>query len=465
MPIDYDGDGDLDLAFISLQTLRLLENRMAPEGNHFARVRLEATKTQKHALGAQVVLRAGGVEQRDYVKLVAGFQTQVPLELHFGLADAERIERITISWPSGAAETFEDLPADRVLSFVEGHADPEITAVPAWPETSRPKARAPFALDASAQMLDGGRAPLAEPGRPVLVNFWAPWCKPCNEELPLLARLARSRGDEVRFVGVSVEMDELDDVRAAIARLRLPYPQFVADDALMASFFGEDGTANLPSTFVFDGEGKLSRAFHRAVGQAEIEAALDALREIPGGALLMLPLGEEHLLRGEIEEAKAYFKKGLAAAPGSPALLAQYGAALSLEGKHDEAIRTLTRAIRADPEFPYGLYLLGAAYKRAGRFEESIAALEKAVALQPEVPRYWMTLGASYSHTGALDKALAAFDRVVALDPTSVAGWLNVGKARVLGKQPGAAEAFRRVLVLDPENRDALGLLERYGGP
>jgi len=48
-------------------------------------------------------------------------------------------------------------------------------------------------------------------GHPLLVNFWAPWCAPCREEIPLLERLSRQRAQQgLQVIGVAV------DSRAAV---------------------------------------------------------------------------------------------------------------------------------------------------------------------------------------------------------------------------------------------------------
>ena len=169
VPFDMDGDGDLDLVTASLQRLRVLENRMEPR--QFARVQLEATKTQHHALGAEVIVEAGGVRQQDYVKLTAGFQSQVPFDLHFGLGDASTIDRLTIRWPSGGEARFEELPAGKLLRFTEGQAAPQVSALAAWPSESRPEPRASYAIDVSATQIAGGRAPLARAGKATVLNF------------------------------------------------------------------------------------------------------------------------------------------------------------------------------------------------------------------------------------------------------------------------------------------------------
>ena len=49
-------------------------------------------------------------------------------------------------------------------------------------------------------------------GRPLLVNFWAPWCDPCRKEIPLLERLSRAPADHLQVIGVAV------DSRAAVLR-------------------------------------------------------------------------------------------------------------------------------------------------------------------------------------------------------------------------------------------------------
>jgi thiol-disulfide isomerase/thioredoxin len=52
-------------------------------------------------------------------------------------------------------------------------------------------------------------------GNIVVLNFWATWCGPCHEELPLLSRLSDAYGDEpVRFVAVSID-EEMSPSRIA----------------------------------------------------------------------------------------------------------------------------------------------------------------------------------------------------------------------------------------------------------
>lgn len=102
----------------------------------------------------------------------------------------------------------------------------------------------------------------------VLVNFWATWCRPCLDELPSLAHLARAYSRRPLWI-VAVSYDEdwptIRKVVAHVLRQRLPDrfvlvrdPQPQADDSLRLRW----GTAKLPETWVVsDG-----RVLHRFVG-------------------------------------------------------------------------------------------------------------------------------------------------------------------------------------------------------
>jgi len=152
---DVDGDGDLDLALLSLQGLRLVLNSSPPRG--WARVRLKATGTHAAALGAHVTVQAGGTTQQDIVRVTDGFQSQVPLDLHFGLGDAARIDRLTVRWPSGKVEEHSDLPARRLISIVEGDTAAVVSELPRWPAGAGTAAPAPPAVappGPSAALLD-----------------------------------------------------------------------------------------------------------------------------------------------------------------------------------------------------------------------------------------------------------------------------------------------------------------------
>ena len=438
-PVDVDGDGDLDLALLTLRGLRLFENTSAPR--RFARVRLTATRSRPDALGAEVVLTAGGERRRDFVKITEGFRAQVPLDLHFGLGAAAAVEALEVRWPSGAVEVWNDLPVDRLLVVREGAATVDARPLQRWSDGTRPVLTAVPSPAVVAQRLDGDPAPVAG-GRPAVLNFWAPWCAPCNEELPQLVELAGRYENEVDFVGLSVELGDLDSVRESIARFAIPYGQFLADEQVMAQFFGTEAEAALPSTFVFDGEGRLRRLFRGAVTEPVLDALLASFREEAVNEVALRLLAETHLAGGEYEQAIDYYTR-----------LAE------LEPTRLYQIRQAWRRQRARDRFQ-----VGRARLLAGQAAEAVGDFRDALAVLGEDDEVLVQLGTAEALSGRLALAARTFDRALAAEPESVQAW--IGRARVhvaQGERAAARASYERALRLEPANSSARRELANLG--
>ena len=65
-------------------------------------------------------------------------------------------------------------------------------------------------------------------GHPLLVNFWAPWCGPCREEIPLLERLSRQRARE-GFQVIGVAVDSRSAVLDYARRAAIQYPLLIGE--------------------------------------------------------------------------------------------------------------------------------------------------------------------------------------------------------------------------------------------
>jgi thiol-disulfide isomerase/thioredoxin len=116
----------------------------------------------------------------------------------------------------------------------------------------------PLSVPATVSLPDrnGVQHTLAEyRGHPLVLNFWATWCEPCQREIPLLEALHQERGGSVQIVGVAVDFQE--DVLRYAQQRGITYPLLMGEkDGLAAvNAFGMD-TA-FPFTVFADARGDI----------------------------------------------------------------------------------------------------------------------------------------------------------------------------------------------------------------
>lgn len=111
-------------------------------------------------------------------------------------------------------------------------------------------------------------------GKLVLLNFWATWCPPCREELPVFSRWQASlRARGLQVIGVS-----MDDARSEVERFLAQYPveyPIVMGDARFAEQFG--GVLGLPLTYLIDAQGKVVARYQGEVDLAKMETKVKEL--------------------------------------------------------------------------------------------------------------------------------------------------------------------------------------------
>ena len=113
-------------------------------------------------------------------------------------------------------------------------------------------------------------------GRPVVLNFWASWCVPCQDEAPILADAAR-RHPEVRVVGVDVQ-DLTDGAIAFLRRFHTPYGSVHDADS---GIYDDYGLTGVPETFYLDAAGRLVAHDPGQVEPADLERGIAATRSSP----------------------------------------------------------------------------------------------------------------------------------------------------------------------------------------
>ena len=125
---DLDGDGVLEFVVSNMNGSPSLYKNYAPKG-HALVIRLEGTKSNRSAIGARVVLHAGGRKQTAEMQSGGSYASQNDFALHFGLGKAERADVIEVKWPSGSAERFTEVDAGQTVYIKEGAG---ITKHVAW---------------------------------------------------------------------------------------------------------------------------------------------------------------------------------------------------------------------------------------------------------------------------------------------------------------------------------------------
>jgi len=130
-------------------------------------------------------------------------------------------------------------------------------------------------LAASFVDLTGRARPIREwQGRVLLCNFWATWCEPCREEVPLLNAAQQqyfARG--LTIVGIGI--DSVEKIREFSAKYRISYPSLVgnADAFTLLRRLG-NRAGGLPYSVVLDRNGALASRKLGAFGRAELEQVL-----------------------------------------------------------------------------------------------------------------------------------------------------------------------------------------------
>ncbi|HEY8549077.1 MAG TPA: FG-GAP-like repeat-containing protein [Vicinamibacterales bacterium] len=491
--LDVDRDGDPDLALMAARQapqLRLFRNDFAGRTAALA-IRLTGTKSNRDAVGARVVVETDRMRLTKIVRAGSGFLSQHSRELLFGLGDSERVVKVTVHWPSGAAQELTGVTPNTRIRLTEG-GTPE---------------HEPFA-PASAAPAGGGRTTDSTGGRaPETTWFYEPFPAP---EFSLTGAdgrvhsLAALRGKPAVLLLASAEgrasRTAIDALAAGAATLtgggvnalaivvdaaadRKPagagpgVPVLAASRDVASSFailnrhlFMNRQPLRLPAALLLDAEGRVVRAYRDRIDPAEIARDAAAVEVEPGARLSRavpfagtfyapiplrnyLPYGRELMDEGLEGPALAAFERAAAANPTASTLY-RLGTLLVKSGQPGRARTAFERALALQPDLAEASNDLGALLAREGDVEGGIARFRAALEAAPDYPDALNNLGYALLLTGKDAEARALYEKALALQPDFPEALNNLGM--LLGRSGQIAEAERYF-------RDALARRPTYG--
>lgn len=123
----------------------------------------------------------------------------------------------------------------------------------------------------SLKTLRGKTASLDEyKGKPLVINLFASWCPPCQEEMPLLNELSKTLGDKGNVIGVNLTNQErsLDDVKAFVKQFNVPFDVLLDEKGEVGKLYQIIG---IPTTLLIDEKGIIQKRYNGMLTEKMID--------------------------------------------------------------------------------------------------------------------------------------------------------------------------------------------------
>jgi hypothetical protein len=118
--VDWNRDGREDLVQSNIADMASLVTNLTDGAGHWMAIRLHGVQSPREPIGARVVIQCGGRTQVRQLVGGSGFHASNQRQLVFGLGPTDRVDKMTVFWPSGLTQEFSDVPVETELILIEG---------------------------------------------------------------------------------------------------------------------------------------------------------------------------------------------------------------------------------------------------------------------------------------------------------------------------------------------------------
>lgn len=121
--------------------------------------------------------------------------------------------------------------------------------------------------------LEGGKVTVGSPGKITVINFWATWCPPCQEEMPELDQFAKKYQQKINFYAVNLQ-ESNEKVSDFMNKHKYSMTVLLDKDGIVAKQFQ---IAAIPTTIIVDKNGLIKHRQSGAMTMRELEGIINSL--------------------------------------------------------------------------------------------------------------------------------------------------------------------------------------------